>query len=159
MNRLDLDPQVSFAEDFKKMITDLEQIKTAQRSGKDIFVPKIVERLDINGNPTQYDLAASTPDGFGGMEARNFIASLQADHQEEVWAVPIFKMYIGTPTTPASSSDIAGFAYLDFPTTIPGKIGYSGYFRNNGFADLRVVYLKVYFYATDTGVLTVVGNP
>lgn len=159
MTRLDLAPENSFVTEFKKLRSDLEQIKNAQRSGRDIFVPKIVECLDVGGNPTAYDLVANTPDGFGGYQQRNFIASLVADHQEEVWAVPIFKVFWGSPSTPASGGQVSGFAYLDFTTTITGKIGYSGYFGDNIFPFDHVTYLKVYFYATDTGVLTVVGNP
>jgi len=159
MTRLDLTPDNDFATQFKQLQADLEQIKTAQRSGRDIWKPKIVECLDGFGNPTSYDLVANIPDGFGGYSLRNFIASMVADTQEDVWAVPIFKLFWNSPSNPSSSGQSAGFCYLDFPTTDFKQIGYKGYFGDNVFPFDHLVYIKVYFYATDTGVLTVVGNP
>lgn len=156
MSRLGFAPDNLFAEDFKKLRADLEQIKTAQRSGRDIFVPKIVECLDINGDPTVYDLQAPS-DGFGGFFT-NFVASMAADNQDEVWAVPIFKILKNSPIVPADPDvdNSGGFCYLDFPSTFDKSIGYAGYFAGDSFYGITALYLKVYFYATDTGVLTVV---
>lgn len=159
MGRLDLLPENDFITQFKQLQADLEQIKTAQRSGRDIWKPKIVECLDGGGNPTAYDLVANEPDGFGGYLLRNFRASMVADTQEDVWATPIFKMFYGNPSTPSTSGQAAGFCYLDFPTTTTKEIGYKGYFGDNVYPFDHLVYIKVYFYATDTGILTVQGNP
>jgi len=56
MTRLGLIPELSFAEDFKQLRRDVEAIKNAQRVGRDILKPKIIECLDGSGNPTVYDL-------------------------------------------------------------------------------------------------------
>lgn len=143
----------------KSMHADIDDIKNRQLAGRDIFVPKIVECLDGFGNPTQYDLVADTPDGFGGYELRQFIATMTADNQIDVWAVPIFKVYWGSPTTPAGEDQTAGFCYLGFPGTIDYQISYAGYFGDNVFPFDHITYLKVYFYATDSGTLSIVGNP
>ena len=157
--RLDNLPENEFMKSLKDMRFDIEQIKREQLSGRDIFVPKLIECLDVNGNPTQYDLVADTPDGFGGMESVNFVAQFVAETQQETWGIPLFKMYIGNPTTLAQPNEVGGFCYLDFPTTYPQSIGYAGYFVNNQFPDLRNVYLKVFMYCTDEGVLTVTETP
>lgn len=159
MGRLELLPENDFVAQFKQLQADLLQIKNAQRSGRDIWKPKIVECLDGSGNPTAYDLVANIPDGFGGYDLRQFRASMVADNQLDVWAVPVFKMFYGNSSTPATDGQTAGFCYLDFPTTTTKEIGYSGYFGDNQFPNNHLVYLKVYFYATDTGILTVQGNP
>jgi hypothetical protein len=159
MTRLDLDPN-NFAAQFKGLRTDLEQIKNAQRSGKDIWKPHIIEALDGSGNPTAYDLIANVPDGFGGLQQRQFIATMTADNQDQVFAIPIYRVFRGSPTTPpAHTSDVAGFSYLEFSVNQAKKIAYSGRFGDNVYPFSVVTYLKVYFYATDTGTLQVVGNP
>jgi hypothetical protein len=158
MSRLDLD-QNNFAAQFKALRTDLEQIKAAQRSGKDIWKPHVVECLDGSGNPTVYDLVATYDAGFG-FATRNFIATMTADHQDDVFAIPVYVVYYGTPGhLPAHTSDIAGFSYLDFTENDPKQIAYTGHFGTNVFMDPVNAYMKVYFYATDSGTLQVVGNP
>lgn len=158
MTRLDLDPN-NFAALVKNLRADLEQIKAAQRAGKDIWKPNIIECLDGSGNPTVYDLVATYDAGFGFAQ-RNFIATMTADNQENVFAVPLYRVFYGSPgTLPAHSSDISGFSYLDFDINEPFKIAHSGYFGTNVYLDPKNAYLKVYFYATDTGTLQVVGNP
>lgn len=160
MNRLDLLPQNDFAEQFKKLRLDLEQIKGLQRSGKDIWKPHIVECLDGFGNPTVYDLVANTPDGFGGYELENFLATFTADHQEQAFAIPVYVVYYNSPPNlPPTTSSIAGFSYLDFDpaNNVARKIAYTGHFGDNVFPFNHLTYLKVYFYATDSGTLQVVA--
>lgn len=162
MTRLGLVPELAFYEAFKSLRQDIEQIKTAQRVGRDILKPKIIECLDVNGDPTVYDLVATAiPDGFGGYLTRSdFTAYFTADNQKEPWATPFYKLMIGSPTTPAAPGETAGLSYpfIDNFRSTPGKFTYHGYFANNDFMDNRSVYLKVYFYTTDTGVLTVTNE-
>lgn len=159
MTRLALLPENTFVEDFKKLRADLEEVKNAQRSGRDIFVPKIVECLDGFGVPTAYDLIANVPDGFGGYLPRNFVATMIADTQQEPWAVPIYKVFYGNPSTPIAGGQLTGFSYINPDELTPGQISYEGYFGDNVFPYNKLVYLKVYFYATDTGNLSVAGDP
>ena len=162
MTRLGLVPEAVFPEMFKSLRQDIEQIKNAQRVGRDILKPKIIECLDGSGNPTVYDVVApTTPDGFGGYITRAyFTAYFEAASQKEPWATPFYKLMIGSPTTPAGPGDTYGFSYpyLDDFRDEDGKFTYHGYFGNNDFMDSRPVYIKVYFYATDTRVLTVTNE-
>lgn len=159
MTRLDLDPN-NFAAQFKALRTDLEQIKNAQRSGKDIWKPHVIECLDGSGNPTVYDLAALWDGVVGDNAVRNFIATMTADNQDEVFAIPVYRVYYGAPgQLPPANNYIAGFSYLEFTVNGNKQIAYSGHFGTNFFPDNNNVYLKVYFLATDTGTLSVVGNP
>ena len=163
MTRLGQVPELAFAEDFKQLRRDVEEIKKAQRVGRDILKPKMVECLDGSGNPTVYDLiATAVPDGFGGYTVRtDFAARFQADHQLEPWTTPLYKLAYGSPTTPALPGQTYGFSYPfveDFEDE-PGRMTYHGWFGNNDYLDATSIYLKVYMYATDTGTLTVTAEP
>ena len=162
MTRLGLVPELAFAEEFKSLRRDAEAIKNAQRVGRDILRPKIVECLDGSGNPTIYDvLATPVPDGFGGYDVRAyFTARFTADSQREPWTTPFYKLMLGSPSTPATPGSTFGFSYpfIDDFRSEEGKFTYHGYFGNNIYGDARAVYIKVYFYATDSGVLTVTNE-
>lgn len=159
MSRLGLIPELAFAEDFKQLRRDVEAIKNAQRVGRDILKPKIIECLDGSGNPTPYDIVAeAVPDGFGGYDVRAYFAAyFTADNQKNPWATPFYKLMIGNPSTPAGGGDTYGFSYPDIDQfrDEDGTFIYHGYFGNDVYGDNRWVYLKVYFYATDTGTLVV----
>lgn len=156
MTRLGLIPELSFAEDFKQLRRDTEAIKNAQRVGRDILRPKLIECLDGSGNPTAYDLIA-TWNAIEGNVRADFVARFQADHQDQPWGAPLYKLMYGSPSTPATAGQTYGFTYpyLDDFVNEPGKVSYWGYFGNNAYLDTTSIYIKVYFYATDTGVLTV----
>lgn len=154
MSRLELAPDNAFSADFRELRRQIEEIKGAQRIGRDVLTPKIIECLNPDGTPTLYDKAGIWQPDQERYYA-DFVATFTADHQLEPWATPIFKVSIGTPTTAPGANDIAGNSYLNFANTMPGKIAYSGGFGTNIYGDTRQVYLKVYFYATDTGVLVV----
>lgn len=164
MTRLGMVPELTFAEDFKQLRRDIEAIKGAQRVGRDILKPKIIEALDGSGNPTLYDIEAEAvydPD-FGGYNVRaDFAARFQADHQLEPWATPLYKLMYGDPNTPATAGQTFGFSYpwVDDFYDEPGRVTYHGWFGNNNFGDSTSVFIKVYFYATDTGTLTVTEEP
>lgn len=159
MGRLGLIPELAFAEDFKQLRRDVEAIKNAQRVGRDILKPKIIECLDGSGDPTIYDMVATAvPDGFGGWRVtKDFVARFMADHQSQPWGAPLFKLMWGNPSTPASPGQTGGFTYPYLADMVgnPGLVSYYGFFSNNIFDDTTSVYIKVYFYATDTGTLTV----
>lgn len=163
MTRLGLVPEQAFAESFRQLRRDVEDIKNAQRVGRDILRPKIIECLDGGGNPTAYDLiATAVPDGFGGYDVRtDFAARFQADHQNEPWATPLYKLMFGNPSTPAAPGQTYGFSYPDIADfkDVPGRVTYHGWFGNNDYLSAVSVYIKVYFYATDTGTLTVTAEP
>lgn len=162
MTRLGLVPELKFAEDFKQLRRDIADIKGAQRVGRDILKPKIIECLDGSGNPTVYDvIAPTTPDGFGGYNTRAFFtAYFEARSQKQPWATPFYKLMIGSPTNPAGPGETYGFSFpwIDEFRDDDGTFTYHGYFGNNNFADSRPVYLKVYFYATDEGELIVTNE-
>lgn len=152
MTRLAALPELRFAEDFKKLRRDIEEIKTAQRIGRDIMRPKIVERLDGSGNPTQYDLVTA-PDGFSA--STYFTATLFADHQQEPWGSLFVKAFYGSPDVPVSPGQMSSLFYLSQNKTNPGSIGYSGFIGTSAPGDVTPLYLKFYMYATDTGTLEV----
>lgn len=159
MTRLALDPN-NFAGQVQALQADLLGIKNAQRSGKDIWKPHVVECLDAFGNPTLYDLAALWDGVVGDNALRYFIANFKADTQKQPFAVPVYKVYYGAPgVLPPANNYISGFSYLDFNGQPEGHVIFSGHFGTNFYPDNNNVYIKVYFYATDTGVLTVAGNP
>lgn len=163
MSRLGLIPELSFAESFKELRRDIAAIKQAQRVGRDILKPKIIEVLDGSGNPTQYDLVATAvPDGFGGYTVReDFAVRFFADNQKQPWGSPLYKLMYGNPDTPATPGQTFGFNYpfvSDFEDT-PGKVTYHGWFGNDDYFDNTSIYIKVYFYATDTGTITVTAEP
>ena len=147
-------PEQQFAEDFKQLRRDIEEIKQAQRIGRDIMKPKIVECLDINGNPTQYDIA-TTLDPSGQSTSAQFTMLFTADHQDEPWVSPFFQCFYGSLTNPATDTNIYGFQYLSQGATEKGKIGYKGSVGTNLFPDTTIIYVKFYAYATDTGKLVV----
>lgn len=163
MTRLGMVPELAFAEDFKQLRRDVEAIKNAQRVGRDIVKPKLIEALDGSGNPTLYDaVATAVPDGFGGYQVRqDFVARFVANNQAEPWATPLYKLMYGNPATPATAGQTYGFSYifLDDFRTDSGEISYHGWFGNNNYLDTTTIYLKVYFFATDQGVLTVTEEP
>lgn len=152
MTRLNMIPEQKFAEDFKQLRRDIEAIKNAQRIGRDIMRPKIVECLDGSGNPTQYDLV-TVPGGFGS--STNFTATLFADHQDEPWGTLFVKGFYGNPSTPVGDGQMSGSFYLSQNKTNPGSIGYRGFLGTANFGDTTLLYLKFYMYATDTGTLEV----
>lgn len=152
MTRLRMLPELQFAEDFKQLRRDIEEIKNAQRIGRDIMKPKIVEALDINGNPTEYDLV-TVNDGFSNRT--NFTVTLFADNQIEPWASLFVKFFYGNPSTPAAPGQTYGNFYLSNQKTNPGSISYRGTVGNNIFGDTTPVYVKFYMYATDTGTLEI----
>jgi hypothetical protein len=159
MSRLGLVPEVAFAEEFKSLRRDLEDIKNAQRVGRDILKPRIIECLDGSGNPTAYDVVA-TYDAVSDTTRAFFTARFIADNQLEPWATPFYKLMFGNPSTPAGAGQTYGFSYpyVDDFRTEDGKFSYHGYFGNNLFPGTETIYLKVYFYATDSGVLTVTNE-
>lgn len=154
MTRLNMIPELKFAEDFKQLRRDIEEIKNAQRIGRDIMKPKIIECLDGSGNPTVYDIA-TTLTQFGDSTNARFTMIFTADHQAEPWVTPFFKCYYGSLTNPASDTNIAGFNYLSQQETVEGKIAYKGTVSTNLFPDTTIIYVKFYAYATDTGTLVV----
>lgn len=161
MTRLGLLPEQTFAENFKQLRRDIEAIKNAQRVGRDILKPKIIQCYDADGNPTTYDLVATPEVVFGNTQVReDFVIRFLADSQSQPWGVPQFKLMWGNPDTPASTGQTYGFTYPyleDFEDS-PGKVSYWGYFGNDILDDTTAVYIKVYFYATDTGTLTVTAE-
>lgn len=159
MSRLGLDPNLSFAEDFKQLRRDIEDIKRAQRVGRDILKPKIIEALDGSGNPTAYDVIA-TYDAVTDSVRAFFTARFISDNQKEPWATPFYKLMFGSPSTPATPGQTYGFSYPDIDDFrgIDNKMTYHGYFGNNLYPSTTAIYLKVYFYATDNGVLTVTNE-
>jgi hypothetical protein len=162
MSRLGLVSELAFAEDFKQLRRDVEAIKNAQRVGRDILKPKIIECLDGSGNPTVYDMVTvPVPDGFGGYTNRaHFVARFTAAHQYNPWGAPLYKLMYGSPPTPATPGQTFGFTYpyLDDFLGVPGKVSYWGYFGNGDFMDATPIYIKVYFYSTDTGTLAVTAE-
>jgi len=152
MTRLGMLPDQQFAEDFKQLRRDIEEIKNAQRIGRDIIKPKIVECLDINGEPTIYDLV-TVWDGFSNRT--DFTATLLAENQVEPWGSLFVKFFYGNTSTPAAAGQTYGNFYLSNENTNPGSIAYRGTVGNNVSSDPTLVYVKFYMYATDTGILEV----
>jgi len=152
MTRLGMLPDQQFAEDFKQLRRDIEEIKNAQRIGRDIIKPKIVECLDINGDPTVYDLVTTVED-FSNRTF--FTATLFADNQLEPWGSLFVKAFWGNTTTPVTPGQMYGNFYLSNQKTNPGSISYRGTVGNNIFDDTTLIYVKFYMYATDTGTLEV----
>lgn len=153
MTRLNMIPEQQFAEDFRQLRRDIEEIKQAQRIGRDIMRPRIVECLDGNGNPTPYDLV-TVPDGFGS--GTSFTATFTADNQQEPWGTLFVKAFYGSPGVPVQDGQMSGSFYLSQNNTNPGTIAYRGSIGTAVFMDTTLLYLKFYMYATDTGVLEVI---
>jgi hypothetical protein len=154
MIRLGMAPDQKFAEDFKQLRRDIEDIKNAQRIGSDILRPNIVQCFDEAGNPTPYDFVTELNE-WGDGTIYNFTAVLEADHQTEPWATPFYQIFYGAPGVPVEASQAVGVTYPSFTHTVPGKIAYKGYVLNYASPDTTPIYVKVYFYATDTGKLTI----
>lgn len=152
MTRLGMLPEQQFAEDFRQLRRDIEEIKNAQRIGRDIIKPKIVECLDVDGNPTEYDLV-TVADAFGS--DTNFTATFFAENQAEPWGSLFVKGFYGAPGVPVQNGQMSGFFYLSQGKTNPGSIGYKGFAGTAQFEDTTLIYLKFYMYATDNGTLEV----
>lgn len=151
MTRLGMVPEVQFAEDFKQLRRDIEQIKNAQRIGRDILKPKIVELLDEDGNPTQYDLVTEL-DIFGGTRAQ-FTITFTADHQTEPWASPFLKLYYGNLNTPGNNTTVSASQFLNQSKTVEGKVAYNCVVSTKASPDPTLIYIKIYMYSTDTGTI------
>lgn len=150
MSRIELIPENYFATQFKQLRRDLEQIKNAQRIGRDIVVPIVTEVQPVAG----YDFKAND-DGFGGQTA-NFTVLFEADHQEQPWGLPYFRFFVNTPTTPATPANAIGGSFAYYQAEIlPGQIAYIGFVGGLDFNGVDDLWVKTYFYGTDTGVLTV----
>lgn len=154
MTRLGMVPELQFAEDFKQLRRDIEAIKTAQRIGRDIVKPKVIECYDGSGNPTVYDLA-SVLNQFGDGTSASFTMVFTADNQAEPWVTPFVKLYYGSIDNPGTDVNVYGFQYLSQQETTEGKIAYRGSFGTNLFPDTTIIYAKFYANATDTGVLEI----
>lgn len=154
MSRLGLIPELTFAEYFKQLRRDIAEIKTAQRIGRDIIKPKIVECLDVDGNPTEYDLV-TVVDEFGFGSDIDFTATLFAENQQQPWGSLFVKGFYGSPGVPVTDGQMSGFFYLSQGKTNPGSIGYRGSAGTAQFEDTTLLYLKFYMYATDNGTLEV----
>lgn len=153
MTRLGQVPELAFAEMFKSIRRDIQEIKNPQRVGRDILRPKVIEALDGDGNPTVYDLV-STPEEFSNRAAFELIFT--ANNQTQPFFSPFVKLSFGSPTIPALPSDVYGFTYPDTQSLDDvGSLRYTGYFGNNIFEDDTLVYAKFYAYATDFGTLTI----
>lgn len=154
MTRLGLVPELTFAEDFRQLRRDIEEIKKAQRIGRDILKPKIIEALDGGGNPTAWDVQTQLNQSGDGQRA-DFTAIFTADHQKEPFAVPLFELYYGAPGTQPPAGSAFGNSYISFTNLQDGRIAYRGSFGTNNYMDVTKMYLKVYMFATDTGTLEV----
>lgn len=146
-------PDLQFAEDFKQLRRDIEEIKNAQRIGRDIMRPKIVECLDGSGNPTLYDLV-TTLNEWGDGTSTDFTAKFIAQNQAEPWGSLFIKAYYGNPNTPVTAGQMSGFFYLSQGVTGRDSIGYKGSVTTQ-FMDTTLLYLKFFMYATDNGILEV----
>ena len=153
MTRLGMLPEQQFAEDFKQLRRDIEEIKNAQRIGRDIMRPRVVQFLDSGGNPTPYDIVTSL-NQFGDGTRADFTITLNAYSQIEPWATPFYQIFYGNPNVPATPNQVSGFNYISFSRTGEGKIAYKGFAQNAVYLDTTVLYIKVYFYASDSGTLT-----
>lgn len=153
MTRLAMIPENQFAEDFKELRRDIKAIKNAQRVGRDIMRPRVVQFLDGGGNPTAYDFVTAL-NIYGDGTRFDFTITFTADNQIEPWATPFYQVYYGNPNTPAAAEQVSGFNYISFSRTGERKIAYKGYVQNAVYLDVTLLYVKVYFYASDTGTLT-----
>lgn len=152
MTRLAMLPEVRFAEDFRQLRRDIEEIKNAQRIGRDIMRPKIIECLDINGDPTEYDLVTVSD---GSFSSTDYTAVFTAQNQSEPWGTLFVKAYYGAPGVPVEAGKMSGNAYLSAGSTAEGLMSYSGFISTFDFGDTTTLYLKFYMYATDNGILEV----
>lgn len=152
MTRLAMLPDQQFAEDFKQLRRDIDEIKNAQRIGRDIMRPNVVQFLDGGGNPTPYDIVTTLNEWGDGTRA-DFTITFTADNQLEPWATPFYQVFYGNPNNPATPNQVSGFNYISFSRTGEKTIAYKGYVQTATFPDTTVLYVKVYFYATDSGTL------
>lgn len=160
MSRLNLVPELKFSEDFKQLRRDIQEIKKAQRIGRDIVRPKVIEAYEMDGvTPTEYDVETEDYDAGGGIinTAIQFRVTFIANHQTEPFANPQFKLMVNAEKRqPVAADNIYAFAYLDVENVELGKISYLGQvIANTTFDDVEDVFLKIYMYATDTGLITI----
>lgn len=154
MTRLSMLPKDQFAEDFKQLRRNIEEIKNAQRIGRDIMKPKIIECLDGSGNPTVYDLVTTA----GEFDSRtDFTAIFKAESQREPWATIFVQTFYGNPTTPAEGDQSNGFSFISQSKTEEGLIAYRGSVHG-AFEDFTPVYVKFFMFATDRGILEVLSE-
>lgn len=146
MSRLNMVPELQFAEDFKALRRDIEEIKNAQRIGRDVMRPRIIQ------TDQPYDLV-TVPDGFG--TSTDFTVTFEADNQLEPWASLFVEGFYGSPSTPVQPGQMSGNFYLSQEKTQEGAIAYRGFLGTANFGDTTVLYLKFYMYATDTGTLEI----
>ena len=154
MSRLGLVPELAFAEYFKRLRRDVEDIKSAQRVGRDILKPKIIECLDGSGNPTEYDLVTTVSES-GDRSSADFTAIFNAQNQAEPWGTLFVKGFYGSPTVPVGPGQMSGNFYLSQAETNPGTIAYRGSLGTAVYMDTTLLYLKFYMYTTDNGILEV----
>lgn len=150
MSRIELIPENAFATEFKQLRQELENFKNTQRVGKDVVVPFVIEVEPAAG----YDIQADPE--VGGQYLADYEILFEADHQESPWGVPFVRYFVNGPTTPAlNSHNIGGTMHINIAEIQPGRIGYTAFAGGLEFNGVFSLYIKVYFYATDTGVLTV----
>lgn len=135
---------------------DLLMYKNAQLFGRDVTVPRLVQRRNSDGSPTTHDIEGEYDGSFGN--AWSFSGTLRyiAQTQVEPYAVPYFIVW-----TRSSRPDQEGVselgnvsAYLYTPALgLEKTMVFSCSGIDGDFYDPAVdrIWAKVYFFATDDG--------
>ena len=156
--------ELNIYEEVARAETDLREYKNAQIFGKDVTKPKIIQRLNLDGSPTEWDLEGTSVDTFGFIQYRVAgMVTYQAYNQESPWATIYAKIRVN-PTDQIHSTDVLNFsAYPNMDDVFMGNRIIR--FNVNGTADgmsggpttrdptIDRLWVKFYVLATDYGTI------
>ena len=126
-------------------ITDIERqifdLKSTQSAGRDVFIPKVT----VTNQPYDFTATSSLNGGY--------VVRFKANSQSNPWGRLRMEVWIGTPSTPATSSDVVNTVQFLPTQSVDGWLVWLGsIYPASG---SPTVYVKFRVLATDSGTLTV----
>ena len=146
---------------------DLLDFKNSQAFGKDVTTPKVIQRYNSDGTPTQWDIVGTYNNSFGpGFDEWRFHALItyKAFHQKSPWAIVYANIQVN-PSNTILSVDASSFNAFYYPADdlfdeqgrirfdVTGATG-PGYGSNLD-ASIDRLYVKILILATDDGTMNI----
>ncbi len=134
---------------------DLLMYKQAQLFGRDVTTPRLVERRNSDGTPTDHDIEGVFSSDFGWDEySFGGQVFFKAKTQSEPYASPFLVAWINSSKSPISQfGGVSAYLVAKRLNDPSGAISYDIFGADADIYDPSVdrLYVKVYMFATDDG--------